>query len=192
MSPLFMLLPQAFAIPPDGAAAVRTAVPAGQDVPTVFLHAGDIFSSADPTRATTILGSCVSTCIFDSIRGIGGMNHFVLPQRGSGGGAIGHQGETAIAELVNALLSLGAERRNLRAKVLGGGNVLPAGGTSARRSMDIGRRNVNEAFRVLRLLRIPVLGEYVQQYCGLNIEMLTSTGSVQVRHLGGGQAGLSL
>ncbi len=155
-----------------------------RNLPTVFLCAGQIFGSAHPTLALTVLGSCVSTCIFDPIRGIGGMNHFVMPNQASGGGQVGHDGDSAIRELVKALLSLGADRRSLRAKVLGGGNVLLPGERQANSALDIGRRNVEEAFRVLATLRIPVEAECVGRSCGLEIEMLTSTGEVQVRRLG--------
>lgn len=152
-------------------------------LPNAFLRAGDIFGAARPSRLATILGSCVSTCIFDAVGGIGGMNHFVLPRSGPCEDQIGHHGDVAIHGLVKMLLSLGAERRYLRAKVFGGGIVLPSRHGCARKTMDIGRQNVREAFHTLRQLRVPIEAECVQQSCGLSIEMLTSTGAVQVRRL---------
>jgi chemotaxis protein CheD len=59
---------------------------------------------------TTILGSCVSTCIWDEVAGVGGMNHFLLP--GNEGGSSDHvkYGVNAMELLINGLLKQGAAR----------------------------------------------------------------------------------
>ena len=46
----------------------------------INLVQGEYKVSDDPEIVfTTILGSCVGACIRDPVRGIGGMNHFLLP-----------------------------------------------------------------------------------------------------------------
>lgn len=53
---------------------------------------GEYYVTVEDEIIVTVLGSCVSACIRDPIRGIGGMNHFMLPisQQGRGiGGSTG-------------------------------------------------------------------------------------------------------
>ena len=75
----------------------------------------------------TVLGSCVSACIRDPIAGIGGMNHFMLPQHESGswGGvsASTRFGNFAMEKLINELIKAGGARERMEIKVFGGGNV---------------------------------------------------------------------
>jgi chemotaxis protein CheD len=75
----------------------------------------------------TVLGSCVAACIRDPVVGIGGMNHFMLPQHKSGDwGADSRSarfGNFAMEKLVNELLKAGCARERLEVKVFGGGNV---------------------------------------------------------------------
>jgi chemotaxis protein CheD len=75
----------------------------------------------------TVLGSCVSACIRDQRAGIGGMNHFMLPQgrSGSWGGDLQSTrfGNFAMEKLINELLKAGCSRGSLEIKVFGGGNV---------------------------------------------------------------------
>lgn len=89
----------------------------------VHVLGGHYAVSADPdTVLMTVLGSCVSACIYDPVTNIGGMNHFILPT--SGGLEIAEQperyGDLAMRTLVDDLYSHGAERRNLRTKLFGG------------------------------------------------------------------------
>ena len=49
----------------------------------VFLQPGDFFWGDSSTRIRTILGSCVSFCLWHPRLKEGGMCHFMLPTRGS-------------------------------------------------------------------------------------------------------------
>lgn len=88
---------------------------------------GEYFVSTRDMLLVTVLGSCVAACIRDVRTGVGGMNHFMLPDsEASGEEAIGARyGTYAMDILISHLLKLGARRENLEAKVFGGGNVLP-------------------------------------------------------------------
>lgn len=72
---------------------------------------------------STVLGSCVSVCLFDPIHNIGGMNHFMAPDSESGlwSGKRSHAryGNHAMSQLIDALLAAGANYHNLIAKVFG-------------------------------------------------------------------------
>lgn len=101
---------------------------------------------------TTILGSCVAACIRDPSTGVGGMNHFLLPEAPDPGQGHRRYGVQAMELLINGLLALGARRHRLEAKLFGGARM---SATMA----DIGLRNAEFARRFLADERIPLIGE---------------------------------
>jgi chemotaxis protein CheD len=93
---------------------------------------------------TTVLGSCVSACIRDSVSGIGGMNHFMLPETSrsrlnsreeSVVGTALRYGNYAMEHLINTILQYGGKRKNLEVKLFGGGKIIATLG-------DVGSRNI--------------------------------------------------
>ena len=94
----------------------------------VKVFPGEYFVTSRPDEVlVTVLGSCVAACVRDSRTGIGGMNHFMLPQSRAGNWAGDLQstrfGNFAMEKLVNELLKAGCSRNSLEIKVFGGGNV---------------------------------------------------------------------
>lgn len=78
----------------------------------------------DGAVIATLLGSCVSACIWDSVRKIGGMNHVLfVDDRANAAQVFGH-GVNGMELLINGLIRLGADRRNLRSKVFGGAQMV--------------------------------------------------------------------
>lgn len=108
---------------------------------------------------TTLLGSCVAACLYDEVRGFGGMNHFLLPEGGdidpthSGWAKAARYGDHAMELLVNEVLGLGARRENLVAKVFGGGAVI------SNMSSIVGERNAEFVRRYLQVENIPIVSE---------------------------------
>ena len=142
----------------------------------VVLMAGDCRCSAEPRVLVTILGSCVSVCLWDQQRGIGGMNHFVLPtDQGRHGSA--RYGDVAINELQAGLLQLGSQLVDLQAKLFGGAAVLPYAGYS------VGLQNVTFAMKRLSRDGIPVIVQRTGGTLGQQIKFNTRTGDVFFRHL---------
>lgn len=89
---------------------------------------GEYYVTGRDMVLVTVLGSCVAACIRDPRSGIGGMNHFMLPE---GGGdqhdvlsSSARYGSYAMEVLINQLGKLGANRGRLEAKVFGGAAVL--------------------------------------------------------------------
>lgn len=72
---------------------------------------------------STILGSCVATCLWDPVAKIGGMNHFLLPDGPPSRSDVSSFGANAMELLINALIRKGACRERLRAKVFGGAEM---------------------------------------------------------------------
>lgn len=142
----------------------------------VVLVAGDCRCSAEPRVLVTILGSCVSVCLWDQQRGIGGMNHFVLPtDQGRHDNA--RYGDVAINELQAGLLQLGSQLADLQAKLFGGAAVLPYAGYS------VGLRNVTFARKRLSRDGIPIIAQRTGGTLGQQIKFNTGTGDVLFRHL---------
>ncbi|HEY1077815.1 MAG TPA: chemoreceptor glutamine deamidase CheD [Fontimonas sp.] len=107
---------------------------------------GEYKVTSDDVMLVTVLGSCVSACIRDPHAGIGGMNHFMLPEgEFSTGVSSARYGGFAMEMLINDLLKRGAARQRLEAKVFGGGNVLPGFHT-----VNIGQRNAEFVRSYLR------------------------------------------
>lgn len=107
----------------------------GERLQRIHVVQGGQAVSADPTACmTTVLGSCVAACLWDAQQGLGGMNHFLLPEAPHGSAADERYGVQAMEMLINGLLKRGASRDRLRAKVFGGARMTAG-------LMDIGARN---------------------------------------------------
>ena len=132
----------------------------------------------------TVLGSCVSACLWDPAIGIGGMNHFMLP--GSGRVAVGDPsgaarlGVYAMELLINQMLKLGARRNRLQAKVFGGGSVLD--GMDA---LNIGNQNGAFVLEFLREEGIALAAQDLYDTCPRKVYFFPRTGKVLVKRLGG-------
>ncbi|HEU0014305.1 MAG TPA: chemotaxis protein CheD [Longimicrobium sp.] len=160
--------------------ASAAAQPAGAPAATLYLHPGALAASARPLAVSTILGSCVGVCLFDAERGVGGMNHFLLP--GSAGSArpTPRFGDVAMERLLAEVLQAGARRRRLAARVYGGACVLAA----FRGPGDhLGDRNVSTALRFLEDERIPVLALDTGGRCGRRVVFHTWDGAAEARRI---------
>jgi chemotaxis protein CheD len=144
------------------------------------LMQGDVHYGLEPKTLMTVLGSCVAVCLWDKLRCVGGMNHFVLPcdPRGERNA---RYGDVAVGELVAGLVHLGCRIIDLQAKVFGGAAVLPFGGGES-----VGSSNVRLALRRLRYHRIPVIAQRTGGTLGQQIRFDTRTGEVFFRYLPGG------
>ena len=125
----------------------------------VKLLPGEYYVTKKDMLLVTVLGSCVAACIRDRLSGFGGMNHFMLPETGSGRSDLyqnssARYGTFAMEILINQLLKLGVRRANLEAKVFGGGNVI-GGLTMA----NVGQRNADFVLSFLETENIPVTAQ---------------------------------
>lgn len=139
----------------------------------VTIHIGGVFATREPTVIKTLLGSCIAACLRDPETGVGGMNHFMLPD-GDGG----RYGSYAMELLINNLLARGASRSSLEAKVFGGGAVIPA-----MASLNVGERNTQFVLDYLQLERIPVVSKDVLDRCARKVCLLASSGKALVKRL---------
>ncbi|WP_320051874.1 chemotaxis protein CheD [uncultured Acetobacteroides sp.] len=139
-----------------------------------FLYPSALFASAKPHRVVTVLGSCVSVCLWDPILLIGGINHYMLPFWNGNGLASPKYGNIAIEKLIERMLLLGSSKANLRAKVFGGGEVIETNIANFR----IGERNIAIAKELLEAHRIPIVAQSVGGKNGRKLMYVTATGEV--------------
>lgn len=156
-------------------------VPDGRERKNVQLYAGQLVASAAPSMVTTILGSCVAVCLFDSRLAYGGINHFLLPDR------VGEQfsprfGSVACKRLLEQMLALGCDRCDLQAKVFGGASVLDA---FRGNGPQLGARNVETALSMLAHEGIDVAATDVGGRFGRRLVYFTDTGTAWVKTICG-------
>ncbi len=152
------------------------------DIEAAKILPGEYYYTKKPMLIVTVLGSCVAACIRDRVSGIGGMNHFMLPD-GSGetnnpNSASMRYGAYAMEVLINQVLKAGARRENLEAKVFGGGNVLR--GFTA---INVGERNAQFVRDFLRAEKIRVVAEDLNDIHPRKVYFFPATGKVLVKKL---------
>lgn len=95
----------------------------------VNLMPGEYYATTQPATIRTLLGSCVSACLYDPAANVIGMNHFLLSNRRYARSLptvmseAGRYGIHAMELLINEMLRKGARRNNLQAKAFGGGSI---------------------------------------------------------------------
>jgi len=153
------------------------------DLPIVHLHPGEMFLDRRPHLVTTLLGSCVAVCLWDSRLAYGGMTHSVLPAPLPGEVPSPRHTRVAVSSLLQAMLDGGSRRGDLRAKLFGGASLYSTDGGVA-----VGAANVRAARAALRHHRIPLLVEEVEGGTGVVIKMDTGRGHVWLRRMAGKEA----
>jgi chemotaxis receptor (MCP) glutamine deamidase CheD len=150
----------------------------------VTIHIGDVYASTSPCLVRTILGSCISVCLYDAHARVGGMNHFLLPAAGGDAGLPTRYGVHAMEVLINALMRRGAERARLRAKVFGGASVLAL----SRAVPNVAEENTRFVNRFLATEGIAVTSRCLGGSRPLQVRFETHTGRAYVRAVGATRA----
>jgi len=146
---------------------------------------GEYYVTVNNEVITTVLGSCVSACIRDRIFGIGGMNHFMLPDEGenssdawkeTGISASTRYGNYAMEHLINDILKNGGEKRNMEVKIFGGGKILQS-------MTDIGLRNIAFVRGYIEKEGLKLISEDVGDICPRKVMYDPQNGKVQMKRL---------
>lgn len=148
----------------------------GGDRREVYLFPGMIFAESGESTVTTVLGSCISVCLW--LR-VGGINHYLLPLWNGGGLPSPRYGNIAIGTLVERMRLLGCASRGLQAKVFGGGAVIQ-GHPGV---WNIGERNAALAEDLLHEAGIPIVSRDVGGQHGRRILFRTTTGEVLLKRI---------
>ncbi|OGN49801.1 MAG: hypothetical protein A2352_04245 [Caulobacterales bacterium RIFOXYB1_FULL_67_16] len=154
---------------------------AGRPVRHISLAQGQFAVSDDPDAViTTVLGSCVAACLRDPVRGIGGMNHFVLPDSPTPSADTAESaryGAVLMPQLLDALLAQGARSSRLEALVLGGAS--PSGSY-----YNVGQRNLAFARAFLAERGVKVLKTPEVSPAGCRIEFWPASGRLKQTPVG--------
>lgn len=154
--------------------------PSPTGVRAITICIGDLYASAEPTIIKTLLGSCVAVCLWDPERGIGGMNHFLLPRSTSGAPEDPARfGVHAMDLLIGEMLKAGAERSRMRAKVFGGAHVL----AMPEDEDSVPSQNISFALEFLRRDGFQLTGEDLGGYQPRRVHFHTETGRAFVQRI---------
>jgi chemotaxis protein CheD len=127
----------------------------------VSIGPGEYYTSSEPLIIQTVLGSCISVCLFTDYDIIAGMNHFMLPKAKRDPSDIesdsARYGMNAMEILINTLLKSGVQRKHLKAKVFGGGNILGLDNQKDR----VGDNNIQFILNYLDKENIPIISNHL-------------------------------
>lgn len=144
---------------------------------SIFLKSGELKLSQTDVEFTTLVGSCVSVCLHDSVLKIGGMNHFLVPTKTetSFSPNILNYGDKSLLTLLKEFKKNGSDPKNIKAYIIGGasiGNVF---------SLDIGQKNIQIARQFLKRFEIKIAGQSVGGTVGKKIRFFPTLGEVYIQ-----------
>jgi len=143
---------------------------------------GELHVTNEDVVIATVLGSCVSACLRDVTRGIGGINHFMLPNvlRGDVGESARY-GVYALELLINQVLAGGGKKSHLEVKVFGGGRVIEGGG-------DVGRSNIELVRKFFASEGIAITAEDLGEQYARRVRYWPRSGRTQIQRIPMAQA----
>ncbi len=127
------------------------------------IYAGEYCIGEANEIISTVLGSCISVCLFDSLVNIGGMNHFLLPSPSNHKNSMGlkmnslYFGVNAMDKLLEDLLKHSANIASLSAKIFGGASLF----SGKSKYEDVGSQNISFAKNYLKKNNIEITSENV-------------------------------
>ncbi len=140
---------------------------------------GQFYVTKRNEAIVTVLGSCISACIRDPRRGVGGMNHFMLPADNSGNTKLSESaryGNFAMEMLINEILKNGGKKQNLEVKIFGGGKIL-------RNMTDVGQRNIEFAISYIKTEGLTLLSSDVGSPHPRKVYYFPESGRVRIKKL---------
>jgi chemotaxis protein CheD len=153
------------------------------DEPIAMILPGEYYVSSRPMIIYTVLGSCVSACVRDPQLGIGGMNHFMLPETHEALdnplSQSARYGAFAMEVLVNEILARGGLRERLEVKLFGGGNMF------GQTRLDIGKANIEFAKRYLLQEGLRLVSQDVGEMYPRKVLFFAATGRVLLKKITG-------
>ena len=153
----------------------------------IVVGMADLKVAKHPDTLTTLgLGSCVGITLFDRAKKIGGMAHCMLPTyKGFEGQNIAKFVDSAVIELINQLVRIGASRTALVAKIAGGAHMF--GRSQNSDMLKIGERNAVAGLAILKQLSIPVQANDTGGSHGRTIELNIDSGALRIKTVGAGE-----
>jgi chemotaxis protein CheD len=151
--------------------------PVAEPLARHYLYPGTLFVHRQPHLVTTVLGSCVSVCLWNQTAQLGGINHYLLPLWHGEGLPTPKYGNIAIIKLIEKVKDLSAPGDKLIAKVFGGASMWE----KTEGLLAVGQRNIEFATETLKSHRIPIKGIDVGGSQGRKVIFNSGDGTVLMR-----------
>ena len=139
-----------------------------------------VVADGNETLVTYALGSCVGICMSDTVNGVYGLAHIMLPwskEASSADNNMRRYADTGITELISTMVNLGAKKANLQTKIAGGAQMFGA----ASNAFNIGERNIKAVMKVLETYKIPILAQEVGGTLARTLFFHTGDFSVEIK-----------
>ncbi len=155
------------------------------DMDMVKILPGEYYVTREDEIIATVLGSCVSVCIRDTKIGVGGMNHFMLPENNNSDNdkwkackvdKAARYGVDAMEHLINEILKHGGKKNNFEIKLCGGGKILES-------MSNIGEKNINFIKRYLEREGYDIASEDMGSIHPRKVRYFPKTGKLRIMKL---------
>lgn len=112
-----------------------------------YLLPGELIVSSEALKISTVLGSCISVCLYDRERRISGMNHYMLPYiKHDDRHNIFKYGDSSLEYMLTEMIKIGALKEKIAAWVYGGSSIFNYKG----QGFNIGEQNTDVALNFLK------------------------------------------
>ncbi len=148
----------------------------------IIIGVGDLaVSNQKGTELVTYsLGSCIAVLIHDTAAGVGGLLHLMLPDSNLNPDRAKHQpgvfADTGLPMLFKKAYKLGAKKGRLRVVVVGGSQVMDAGG-----HFNIGKRNYAAVRKIFWRNNVLIDKEDVGGNVNRTVGMEVGTGKIWMK-----------
>lgn len=148
-----------------------------------FLLPGEVAFGGRQLRLHTLLGSCVALVFWDPKRLLGGMCHFMLPQRRRRSGAVldGRYAVEALELMFAAMYRAGVSPEQFRVGMFGGGNMFPE--AQSGHQAHVGLQNLSAAQRLIQLNGLRCDVRHVGGWGYRNLVFEVGNGRLQLNHM---------
>lgn len=143
-----------------------------KEIEKFFLQPGYIFASDSPHLIHTVLGSCVSVCLWDSKNKYGGMNHYIY-STASKGKQNAKYGDISVPYLIRLMRNMGSKIEDIKAHIIGGGQ-------NPELSSNVGAENIEIAEKILTMKGIEYVVKDVGGTIGRKVVFNTENGEILV------------
>ncbi|WP_460136760.1 chemotaxis protein CheD [Pseudomonas sp. S1_E04] len=149
----------------------------------VFLNPGEWFFGSGTIRLRTVLGSCVALVFWHPQRLVGGMCHYLLPQRTVSRSPVldGRYGNEALQLLLARMHAIKVPPTEFRINVYGGGNMFP--GLVRPDNHYVGQRNVEQARRLFDAHHLRCVNWHVEGVGYRTVVFDLANGNIQLNYL---------
>ncbi len=145
-----------------------------------------VTNKPNDTLITFSLGSCIGVVIYDSVVGVGGLLHFMLPESSVDKAKAVTKpamfADTGIPLLFKSAYKLGAQKKNIRVKIAGGSQILDDNGV-----FNIGKRNYLALRKIFWRNNVMVEAEHIGGSVNRTVRLEMNSGRVFLKVSGLGE-----